>query len=79
MGMGVIRSGGSELFMMGEGAKAGNRNAGPRLRIMEAETADVSIDLQRMGITPYKKKPFITNGWQLISLMAIGAILAVWP
>jgi hypothetical protein len=36
-----------------------------------------------LGITLYEKKPFalfvITNGWQLISLMAMGAILAVWP
>jgi hypothetical protein len=36
-----------------------------------------------LGITLYEKKPFalfvITNGWQLISLMVMGAILAVWP
>jgi hypothetical protein len=35
-----------------------------------------------LGITLYERKPFalfvITNGWQLISLMAMGAILAVW-
>jgi len=36
-----------------------------------------------LGITLYEKKPFalfaITNGWQLISLMVMGAILAGWP
>ncbi len=36
-----------------------------------------------LGITLYERKPFalfvITNGWQLISLLAMGAILAAWP
>lgn len=36
-----------------------------------------------LGITLYERKPFalfvITNGWQLISLLLMGAILAVWP
>jgi hypothetical protein len=36
-----------------------------------------------LGITLYERKPFalfvITNGWQLISLLLIGVILAVWP
>jgi hypothetical protein len=36
-----------------------------------------------LGITLYERKPFalfvITNGWQLISLLVMGAILAEWP
>jgi hypothetical protein len=36
-----------------------------------------------LGITLYERKPFalfvITNGWQLISLMVMGGILAAWP
>ena len=36
-----------------------------------------------LGITLYERKPFalfvITNGWQLISLLAMGAMLAAWP
>jgi hypothetical protein len=36
-----------------------------------------------LGITLYEKKPLalfaIINGWQLISLMTMGAILAMWP
>jgi hypothetical protein len=36
-----------------------------------------------LGITLYERKPFalfvITNGWQLMSLLAMGAILAAWP
>jgi hypothetical protein len=36
-----------------------------------------------LGITLYERKPFalfvIANGWQLISLLAMGAILAAWP
>jgi hypothetical protein len=36
-----------------------------------------------LGITLYERKPFalyvITNGWQLISLMVMGAILTTWP
>jgi hypothetical protein len=36
-----------------------------------------------LGITLYERKPFalfvITNGWQLLSLLVMGVILAVWP
>jgi hypothetical protein len=36
-----------------------------------------------LGITLYERKPFalfvITNGWQLPSLLVMGAIVAVWP
>ena len=35
------------------------------------------------GVAVYERRPFrlllITNGWQVISLVVMGAILGVWP
>ena len=36
-----------------------------------------------LGVMVYERRPFglylITNGWQLLALVVMGAILAVWP